>query len=129
VEKRFRVLRIIGTIYKVIGWITLALGILSALGICAISLIGGTTGGAALGRDNTLQGLIGGGIAGVATAVVILFLALLYFLGIYAVGEAIYLALAVEENTRETVMLLRDLRPGPGAAPAPAEAPPPAQLT
>ncbi len=125
-EKRFRVLRIIGTIYKVIGWIVLALGILSALGICAISLIGGATGGTVLGRDNTLQGLISGGIAGVATAVVILLLALLYFLGIYAVGEAIYLALAVEENTRETVMLLRDLRPGPGAAPAPAEAPPPA---
>lgn len=126
-EKRFRILRIIGTIYKVIGWIILILGILLALASCALGALGGAAGGIATGRENILPGLAGGGVvAGIGGAVIILFLALLYFLAIYAFGEAIYLALAVEENTRETVMLLRDLRLGPAAAPAPPEAPPPA---
>lgn len=126
-EKRFRALRVVGTIYKVIAWIVLILGILIALGTFGVSVLSGINAGGGLGgRQGILPGLAVGGVGGLLGGIGILVVTLFYFLLLYSVGDLIYLALAVEENTRETVMLLRDLRPGPSAAPAPAETPPPA---
>jgi hypothetical protein len=41
IEKKFRVLRIIGTIWKIMAWIALIVGVLSAIGILLTSILGG----------------------------------------------------------------------------------------
>jgi len=100
-EQRFRVLRIIGTIYKVLAWIALALGGLGALGASVL-------GGARIARRAAPWARVVGGIAGgIMGALGILLVAILYFLILYAAGEFVYLALAIEKNTRETAYYLR----------------------
>jgi hypothetical protein len=102
VEKRFRALRIIGTFLKVLAWIVLVLGILGGLaaivsgGLGAIKYDGGEA-------VSVLEGLLAGGIGGL----VIMIMAAIYFVALYASGESIYLLIAVEENTRETALLLK----------------------
>jgi len=50
-EKRYTALRIVGTIYKILGIIVLALSIIAVIALCA----GGALGGAAMQRS--LRGL------------------------------------------------------------------------
>ncbi len=105
-EKRYGALRIIGTIYKVMGVIVLILTVagivLSFLGALAVGSLSGygygspyttalPTGliGAVIGAGISL--IVGGGMA----------------LTLFAVGEAIYLLIALEENTRATALLLQ----------------------
>lgn len=130
-QKRFRALRVIGTIFKVLAWIELILGILGAVGVLIFGALSGMQLGGAFGqRGGALQGLAAGGLGGLGSAIVILLLTLLYFLALYATGETIYLALAVEENTREAALLLREMRQGSApAAGAPAPTPPPPEPT
>ena len=108
-EKRYTALRIIGTIYKLFGLLVGALTILAVLGICAASVLGG----AAIEQLSQQLGEgSGGGLAGGLFGGLLLGLgALLYGGGLsitlYAFGEGVYLFLAIEENTRATVELLR----------------------
>lgn len=101
-EKKFRVLRIIGTIWKILAWIALIIGILSAIGILLTSILGG-----GIMREFGRQygdapwaswafGLAGGLVA----FAVSLIGTIIYFLALYAVGELVYLLLSIEENTR-----------------------------
>jgi len=119
-DKKFTVLRIIGTVYKVLAWIVLALGILAALGFLAAGIWGEaravSTPGVFPRSYVPLMG-IAGGIVG---ALGIVLGAGFYFLFLYAFGEAIYLALAIEENTRETAQYLRS-REVPETLPPPVE--------
>lgn len=105
-EKRFRALRIIATIYKIVAWIILIFGILIGFLYLAVFLIGGAS---TAGQGQGYYGLVGGGVIGVVFAAVILLYAAILFLVLYGAGEAIFLALAVEENTRETTLLLHHL--------------------
>jgi hypothetical protein len=112
-EKRYSVLRFIGTIYKLIGIIVLILAVLGSLGACAGVLMGGAT-----FRDTAAQAgvpILGSLLGGIIVA----FIGLLYGGGIglalIAAGDFISLLLALEENTRSTVALLR----APPAPPAP----------
>ena len=99
-ERRFTALRIIGTVLKIIAWLMLILGILAAIGL----LIFGFTLNDTLG----ISGLdVGGPLAGIASFVVILVVAIIQFLTFYAGGEFIYLFLSVEENTRRTAYFIQ----------------------
>jgi len=128
-EKKFRVLRIIGTIWKILAWIALIVGILSAIGILLTSILGG-----GIMREFGRQygdapwaswafGLAGGLVA----FAVSLIGTIIYFLALYAVGELVYLLLAIEENTRLAAQWIQ-ARPDPAAYPVtlPAYPPPPA---
>ena len=106
-EKKFRALRIIGTVFKILAWIELALGILAAIGILVSGIMGGALYGTG-GRDILGAGMMGGLLGGLVGGLFVFIIAVLYFLILYATGEFIYLGLAVEENTRETAVLLRD---------------------
>jgi predicted lipid-binding transport protein (Tim44 family) len=107
-EKRYGALRVIGTVYKVLGVIMAVLTVLAALGICLSSMAGG----AALSRLDRFDpgwggmrmagGLAGGLIVGLFTLLYGLGLAI----GLYGLGEGLFLMLALEENTRATAMLL-----------------------
>lgn len=99
-DRKFTALRIIGTIFKILAWISLILGLLSAVG----ALIAGFT----LSSQQELLGLdLGGPLAGIAVFVMTLILAIINFLILYAAGEFIYLFLSVEENTRRMAYFLQ----------------------
>jgi len=102
-EKRFRILRIVGTLYKVLAWIVLVTGVLSAFG----SLIFSVAGGALIPQEYG-QGLpIGGAVLGITSFLTLLIVSAFQFVLFYSVGELIYLLLAIEENTREVALWMR----------------------
>jgi hypothetical protein len=103
-EKRFRALRTIATIYKILACVILIFGVLLALFLLAGTLVGG----AAI-RD--LTGVMpAGGASGIIAATITFVYSLVLFLFLYGAGEGIYLALAIEQNTRENSELLRSLQ-------------------
>jgi ABC-type long-subunit fatty acid transport system fused permease/ATPase subunit len=99
-DRRFTALRIIGTIFKILAWISLIFGLLGAI---ALLVLGFTLSGpqAFLGLD------LGGPMAGIALFVVILVISVFSFLSLYAMGESVYLFLSIEENTRRTAYILQ----------------------
>ena len=105
-ERKYRALRTIGTIYKILGIIIGVLTLLSILGFCATSVMG--VGGAALGRD--ASAFFGGAFGGAVGTVIFAVFATLYGGGLavtmYALGEGVDLLIALEENTRMTASLL-----------------------
>jgi hypothetical protein len=109
-EKRYTALRIIGTIYKVLGGIVGVVTILVVLGICAASVLGGAAMGSLgreFGRNAGVPGLFGGALGGLVIGVVAIVYGGGLAITLYAVGEGVYLLLALEENTRATVALLQ----------------------
>jgi len=117
-ENKFRVLRIIGTLWKVLAWITLIGGILLAIGVLLAGILG--SGGALLrqfGQDPSVMPGAVGVVSGIAGFIISVIVSVIYFLMLYALGELIYLLLAIEENTRRTVQLMQP--EGPSEAPTP----------
>lgn len=117
-ESKFRVLRIIGTLWKVLAWITLIGGILLAIGVLLAGILG--SGGALLrqfGQDPSVMPGAVGVVSGIAGFIIAAITSVIYFLLLYAVGELIYLLLAIEENTRRTMQLMQ--QEGPSEAPTP----------
>ena len=99
-ERKFRVLRIVASILKILAWIGLVLGVLGGCGTLTIGLLAGGSSPRELGPLGILGGAVGG--------VVLILFALLYFLFIYAYGELISLLIALEENTRLTAERLKE---------------------
>ncbi len=106
-DKQFRVLRIIGTLWKVLAWIALIGGILLSLGMLLFGILGsGTVLLRFLGENaRALPGAIGI-VSSIVGFLSILIVSIIYFLVLYAVGELIFLLLAIEENTRRTMQRL-----------------------
>ena len=108
-EKRYTALRIVATVYKVLGVIALIITLLAVLGFCLTGLAGGGL-LRELGRGPNATPLAGPGLGAVG-GLLAGGLALLYGGGLavtlYGLGEAIYLLIALEENTRATAQLLQ----------------------
>ncbi|HSJ58849.1 MAG TPA: hypothetical protein VLC95_16810 [Anaerolineae bacterium] len=98
-DRRFTALRVIGTVFKILGWISLILGLLAAVG----ALIAGLT----MGGQEWFGFNLGGPLAAIAAFIVALIISIFNFLALYAVGDAIYLALAIEENTRRSAYMMQ----------------------
>lgn len=109
-EKRYTALRIIGTLYKVIG-VLIAIGavLLVILTLFSGQMVEGMMQPNAKGLATMVQimGIVGILIGGAIGA-----------LSMYALGEGLYLLINLEENTRYTSMLLRSAYP-PAQAPTP----------
>lgn len=100
-EKRFTALRVIGTVFKILAWISLGLGLVTAVGM----LILGFT---LSGQEGWLGLNLGSSpLAGVAMFVVFIIIAVFGFLSLYAIGESVYLFLSIEENTRRAAFLVQ----------------------
>ena len=100
-DKKYRALRIIATLWKVLAWILLIVGILSSLGVLLIGILG--SGGFVLRYLGQDPGLVQGAMSAVSGIVGFiggLIATMVYFLILYAIGELIDLLLAIEENTR-----------------------------
>ena len=109
-ERRFKVLRFVATLYKILAWITLALGIVGMLGAIIAGIARGPLvshiAGGSIGTP--IGGIVGGFVGGVGILVV----TALYFLLLYAVAEGIHVLLSIEENTRQATHLLSQQREG-----------------
>jgi hypothetical protein len=92
-SRRFTALRVIGTLFKVLAWIDLILGLLVAILVLVLGL--------AVRLPLDIVDLErSGALVGVAAFVLILIVAVLLFLFLYAAGEFLYVFLSIEENTR-----------------------------
>jgi hypothetical protein len=101
-EGRFTALRVIGTIFKILAWLALVVGLLAAIAL----LVGGFL----LGDSEGLLGFeMEGPLVGIAGFVVILIVSIIYFLLLYAVGESIYLFLSIEESSRRSAYFVQQL--------------------
>ena len=97
-DRRFTALRVIGTVFKILAWISLILGLITAIGVLVL--------GFTLSSESGLLGLnLGGSLAGMAMFVVFIIVAVFAFLTLYAIGESVYLGLSIEENTRRSAFL------------------------
>jgi len=102
-EKKYKSLRFIGGLYKVLAYIVLVAVILGVIVVDIILLTSGMISdwsGVELGGYSvfaaiflTIFGLLGGGLV---------------FISLYAVGDLVSLLLSVEESTRYTALILRD---------------------
>lgn len=111
-KKRFGVLRLISTIFSVLGWISLAaaaIGLLMLIitfitgesvivSLLQLNMLGLPYRSLGLVEDTIYLGMLGGGVVN----------ALFNF----AVAQIIQVQLAIEENTRATVMMLQMNRQG-----------------
>ena len=125
-ETKFKVLRVIGTLWKVLAWIALIVGIVFAVGVLLAGILGAGMPrmflrdyGPMMDRMPWAAGLAGG-IIGFFAALIG---SVVYFLLLYAAGELVYLLLAIEENTRATTQLLTPAQEPETFAPPP-DAPP-----
>lgn len=108
-EKRYRALRIISTLYKILGAIVLVIAVLSAIGLCLAGVLGGTAlQGLSndLGSNGAAMGFLGSAFGGIIVGLASLIGGGLSGLSLFAMGEGISLAIAVEENTRATAIAL-----------------------
>jgi hypothetical protein len=101
--KKYKALRLVGTIYKIIGAIILVVTIIAAAGSCISGLLGGAllSGFAeqfSLNANPTGSGSMA--IVGIVSAFVILLWGLIAGVTTFALGEGIYLLIDIEENTR-----------------------------
>lgn len=109
VEKRFYALRTIGTIFNILGALSIIVFLLTAIGICASGVIGGAKLDQYLGQFNQNSGplgLITGALTGLILAIGPALLAGILSLIFFGIGESIFVILAMEENTRATFNLL-----------------------
>jgi hypothetical protein len=98
-ERRFTALRVIATVFKILAWIVLILGLIAA--------IGALFAGFALQGQGLLGLDVGGPLTGVAMFLVALIIAIFNFMLYYAIGESIYLFLSIEESARRTAYFLQ----------------------
>jgi hypothetical protein len=113
-EKKFTILRVIGTLYKIAGVLvalaTVLFVVLEIIGVAAL--------------NQYLQVGVSGPVVVFLWVIITILGGGLSALGIYAVGEALYLLISLEENTRFTAILLRDrFYPQPQSAPLPHQQP------
>lgn len=118
-EKKFRALRTLATLFKILGWLALIGGILTAAAVVLLGTLAPTMGVSPLVADVPVLNTVTGLISALVMAGTILIYVLLQFLVLFAISEGIHLAIAIEQNTRETAYYLR----GESAASAAAAAP------
>jgi len=108
-KKKYKALRIVGIIYKVLGGITAIITVLAVVSLCATTVLGG----AAFRRFSEnispgmhFPGMVGGAVGGLIGGLILI----IYFGGaaltLYGLGEGVDLMISLEENTRKTAQLL-----------------------
>jgi hypothetical protein len=100
-EKRFTALRIIATLYKIVG---VVIAILVVIGVIVTIISQPFSIDFGFGRLGGALGLI----SSIVLAVVEILAGGLSALGVYAIGELLYVLINIEENTRFTALIIRD---------------------
>jgi hypothetical protein len=126
-EQRYRALRFVATLLKITAIFFAVISFFGALSICGIIFSGGIAidrfarefGGATSGLGMA-AGIVGGAIASILPIV----LGSSFALILYAVGEAVNLQIAIEENTRSAAWHIQNPVKLPVVTPIPAPPPP-----
>lgn len=128
VETRFRDVRLFSSVYKIIGWVVVALGTLAACGILGLSLTGSTALIGLSDREGSFFGGVGLAVLGVIYFVVILFYTVFLGGSLILLGGMAQVLMAVEENTRGLGLSQR-ITPPPRATTSPSAPPTPSRPT
>jgi len=107
-DKRYKALRTIGSIYKVLGIIAGIVTILIGIGVCLTSVLGGAMMNGVVRElgGSSSTGIFSGMIGAALVNIFVLLNGGGLALTFYAMGEGIYVMLSLEENTRSAVELL-----------------------
>lgn len=96
-EKRYTMMRIARTLLKVLAWLFLVGGVLSAFS----TLVAGFAVRRVLPGEYGRMLPMSGAVGDVLTSLIILMVTLLYFFSLYGFAELFDATLAIEERTRE----------------------------
>jgi hypothetical protein len=110
-EKRYKALRTIGMLYKIMGIVAAVVTLLALLASCAMIFFGSSALSDLSRQFNRQFGympyrMMGTVFGGLLAAVMVLVYGGGLSLTLYALGEGVYLFIAIEENTRTTAALL-----------------------
>lgn len=108
--KKYKALRIVGTVYKIIGTFILVVTILAAIGSCLSGVLGGALfSGITDQVKSNLQFAGSGGmvVMGIIMGIGIFLWGAIVGITAFAAGEGIYLLIDLEENTRLTATMLK----------------------
>lgn len=102
---KYRALRFVVGLYRVLAWIVLVLGVLAAIGMIVAGAMGNRGAfGPMMGRVPAMPtGIVGGLVAALLT---LLYTALLFVL-MWAGAEFVSMLMDIEHNTRETAFYLK----------------------
>ena len=109
-EKRYRALRLVGMMYKILGAVVLVLAIIGAIGVCLAGILGGqalSEFSRDFGGDFRNLGIYSGALGGIISGVITLIGGGIGGLTLFATGEAIYLLMDIEENTRAARLVVK----------------------
>lgn len=107
-QKRFGALRVIGTIFKILGIIEGILAVLAAIGAFIMFAAGGNIINTIAATYNFQFNVEGAGLlTGVIFAIVSLLCGLVWAITTYGTGDLLYLLIALEENTRASAITLQ----------------------
>lgn len=113
---KFRMLHFLSLLAKILAWILLILAVLATLLIIIVGALQGRAGvQSPLLAPIPLLNQVTDLVSGIVVGLIILFWGVLQFVLVYAAGEAIQLAMDIEDNTRRTAYYLS----GEGTIPPP----------
>ena len=112
-QKRFSVLRVTASVFKVLGIVGVIFAVITSGLTVAAASAGPQLMTSVIGPGNYVDMGSAGFVAGLFGAVLVLAGGLITALCIYAVGDLINLLLAVEENTRVAALAAVRERPSP----------------
>lgn len=126
-EHKYRALRFIASVLKVLGIIVGILAVIAAITFCATSVFGGAAFERALGsygQNTPGLGLFTGLLGGIIFSIVPIIVGGIQALVLFAVGEAIYVQIDIEQNTRLTEQAILRMMGAYEPPARPAAAPP-----
>ncbi len=99
-HKKFRTLRTVAALLKVVAWVTLLFG----LTVGSLMLGMGTVAGGSLQEvlSDLAAGISTEGFTGIVGGVGVMFMSFVYFLFLLAAAEVVDVALSIEQSSRET---------------------------
>jgi len=106
---RYRALRIVATVYRIIGWIIIVIGILSSCAFAAFAVTAPRWLSGPMRYAYPRAGMAGGVIGAIVGLVMGLIMTALYGITLLAIAEGIEVFLDIEENTREIARRIREL--------------------
>jgi len=103
-KKRFKFLRTLANIFRILGIITAALALLGGIILIVLSLSGGNF-WSLFGYD-----AYNGALTGITAGVIALITGVLSGLIVYGFGELVFVLIDIEENTHRTSVFLEEMQ-------------------
>ena len=126
--RTYRTLALVATFFKIIGWLTVIITVISACGLLVAGIAGGLALPQFLGPNIPLPGLVAGVLGQAIASVLVLIVGLLYGALEIATAELIELFIDLSTSSQRTVQLLERLVRTPLQTQVPLQQPAPAPV-